>query len=336
MSTPRITIITPSYEQADYLAECLESVATQQGAEVEHIVVDGGSTDGSRAIIERHASELHWWCSAPDKGQSDAINQGLEHATGQVFTWINSDDALLPGALGRVSKAFASDPHLLVYGGRLLHRDAQGDRIFERLNDVSDVAQLYRDPVINQPATFYRLDVVKEVGGVDPALRYVMDVELWWQVLFRYGIDHLRFEPVELAMFRMHDQSKTVTAHHGFLDELANLIHAMCLRSGAPELAHVLGLGHRIRNDLRGVPVEAHHQEIVRGIALYFLLKWHGAIHRKEQYRMMKALRRAVRAKDLVMLDDRMNDRWKQIGTQLRAPGWWTFRLRRKLGRLRR
>ncbi|MBK8338986.1 MAG: glycosyltransferase [Flavobacteriales bacterium] len=243
MSVPRISIITPSYQQAGYLAECLESISTQQDAEVEHIVVDGGSTDGSRAIIERHTSELHWWCSAPDKGQSDAINKGLVHATGRIFTWVNSDDALLPGALRQVSEAFASDPHLLVFGGRLIHRDASGDRVFERLNDVCDPAQLYRDPVINQPATFYRLDVVKEIGGVDPALRYVMDVELWWQVLFRYGIDHLRFEPVELAMFRMHDQSKTVTAHHGFLDELANLIHAMCLRSGAPEWRMCSGWG---------------------------------------------------------------------------------------------
>ena len=109
-SLPRITLITPSYQQAEYLEECLASVQAQAYPDLEHIVVDGGSTDGSRAIIERYADRLAWWCSEKDGGQSDAINKGLGHATGQVFGWLNSDDLLLPGALLRVGEAFAADP----------------------------------------------------------------------------------------------------------------------------------------------------------------------------------------------------------------------------------
>ena len=96
---PRITIITPSYQQAGFLEECIRSIHDQGYPDLEHIIVDGGSTDGSREIIERYADKLAWWCCEKDKGQSDAINKGLARATGQVFGWLNSDDLLLPGSL---------------------------------------------------------------------------------------------------------------------------------------------------------------------------------------------------------------------------------------------
>ncbi|MBS1581568.1 MAG: glycosyltransferase [Bacteroidetes bacterium] len=333
MPSPRISLITPSFQQAAYLDECLASVQAQDGAVVEHIVVDGGSTDGSAAIIERHAERLAWWCSERDRGQSDAIDKGLAHATGEVFGWLNSDDSLLAGALAQVGAAFAADPDLLVLGGRIRHRDDRGTRPFPALNDAADTDRLFRDPVINQPATFYRLDVVKAIGGVDPALRYVMDVELWWQVLFRHGVRHLRFIPAELAVFRLHPASKTVSAHAGFLDELAGLLHGMCLASGNVDLAEVLALGHRIPQGLRGVPVDGGHRLTVRGMAVHFLLKWHGTIHRAEQFRMMKAFQRIDRRG--ILLAPELAERLPAIERQLRPTGWWMFRLRRKWQHLR-
>ena len=99
---PTISLITPSYNQRGFLKECLESVQDQGYAGLEHIVVDGGSTDGSVEVIADAASGSAWWCSEKDRGQSHAINKGLEHATGDVFGWLNSDDLLLPGALERV------------------------------------------------------------------------------------------------------------------------------------------------------------------------------------------------------------------------------------------
>ncbi|MBK9195481.1 MAG: glycosyltransferase [Flavobacteriales bacterium] len=155
---PRITIITPSFQQAQYLEECIHSVSEQDYPNVEHIVVDGGSTDGSKGIIEKHAAKLKWYCSEKDNGQSDAINKGLAHATGDVFTWLNSDDALTPGALHKVGAAFAADPQLRVFGGRVVHSDKHGHRVFERLNDANDAHRLFTDPVIDQPATYYKLD----------------------------------------------------------------------------------------------------------------------------------------------------------------------------------
>ena len=333
MSAPRISIITPSYQQAAYLEECIISVHSQ-GQNVEHIVVDGGSTDGSKAIIEQHADRFAWWCSEKDKGQSDAINKGLAHATGDVFTWVNSDDALLPNAITRVQEAFSADPGLLVFGGRVVHRDVNGDRVFQRLNDAGDHAQVFCDPVINQPATFYRMAAVQAIGGVDPALRYVMDVELWWQLLFKHGTEHLRFEPVELATFRLHEASKTVTAHEGFLRELATLLHDMCERAGDPEMARAIARGYPDRPRLRGIPVErTAHGPMVRSMAIHFVLKWHGLVHNEAGFNMLKALHDAALVDERCLLPG-MGVRWNKARRQVAGSTWNRYRVRRKLKHL--
>lgn len=333
-SPPRISLITPSYQQAAYLEECIRSVHEQAWPTFEHIVVDGGSSDGSKLILQRHASRFTWWCSEKDQGQSDAINKGLAHAQGDVFSWVNSDDALLPGALAQVGSAFAEDLRLLVFGGRVMHRDATGERVFDRLNDLRDVRRLFADPIINQPATFYRMSAVKAIGGVDPALRYVMDVELWWQMIFRHGTEHLRFEPVELAMFRLHEASKTVNQHIGFLDELADLLHGLCTRTGNTELAEALAIGYPHRRALRGIPATAkEHAGMVRIMAIHFVLKWHGLLHNKADFDMLKRLRGTANVTEADLLPE-MVDRWRKASHLVAGTSWTMFRVRRKLHNL--
>ncbi len=332
---PRITIITPSFQQAHYLEDCIHSVSEQDYPNVEHIVVDGGSTDGSKGIIEKHAAKLKWYCSEKDNGQSDAINKGLAHATGDVFTWLNSDDALTPGALHKVGAAFAADPQLRVFGGRVVHSDKHGHRVFERLNDANDAHRLFTDPVINQPATYYKLDLVREIGGVDTALRYVMDVELWWQHLLRNGSQHMRFEPVELAVFRLHDASKTITSHERFLDEMATLLHSLCLACGAHDMAALFPLAHQLSAGLRGIPATGKSKDIVRSMATTFLLKWHGVIHRQDDFRSMKAFLRLRPWLNDDLTPDQER-RLQQLRKELNVPSWGLFRTRRKLRSLLR
>lgn len=327
MSFPRISLITPSYQQAAYLEECIASVhSANSGAE--HIVVDGGSTDGSKAILEKHANAFAWWCNEKDAGQSDAINKGLSHATGEVFSWLNSDDALLPGALDRVRATFAQDPQLIVFGGKVTHVSAAGTRPFDGLNDAHDRDRLFIEPVINQPATFWRMETVRSIGGVDPKLRYVMDLELWWQVLFRFGTAHLRFEPIALAAFRLHNESKTSTAILGFLDEIAALLHGLCLRTGNNDLGSVLAAGHPMKSDLRGIPANPEHKALVRRMTLHFLFKWNAEIHRENQFDMMHAL--AALQLGANELTTEQHHRWSNILPDLRG-SWNMFRLRRKM-----
>lgn len=335
MSAPlRISLITPSFQQASYLEECLASVHHQSYPALEHIVVDGGSTDASKAIVEARTSQLAWWCSEKDSGQSDAINKGLSHATGEVLGWLNSDDALLPNALEIVSRAFEDDPHLLVFGGRIVHRDAHGDHVFAPVNAVSDEVRLFADPVINQPATFYRMSAVRAIGGVDPALRYVMDLELWWQLLFRFGTQHLRFEPVELAMFRLHGESKTVSEHSGFLRETATLLHNLCERTNNTDIASVIAVGYPERPVLRGIPANAtEHHGIVRIMAVHFLLKWHAHLHNEMEFDMMQAFQRAD-ATQGVQLFPGMAERWATTRVRVERTSWNRFRLGRKIKHL--
>ena len=314
--------------------EAIRSALLQDPAPDELWVIDGGSRDGSVDVIRRYERWLTGWVSEKDRGQSDAINKGLAHATGDVFTWVNSDDALLPNAIETAQRAFASDPGLLVFGGQVTHRDATGERVFDRLNSA-DEAQLFADPVINQPATYYRLDIVKAIGGVDPKLRYVMDVELWWQVLFRHGIGHLRFEPVPIAMFRLHDESKTVTQHSGFLLEMASVLHSLCERTGNEDVARIIALGYPERRVTRGLPANrSMHYRIARTMAVHFLLKWHGHIHNEAEFSMMRSLHeKNIPGRECPFLPG-MEERWIAARERVKGTTWNRFRLRRKFRHL--
>ncbi len=334
MSAPRISIVTPSYQQASYLEECIDSLHEEgYGASLEHIVVDGGSTDGSKAIIERNARKFAWWCSENDRGQSDAINKGLAHATGDIFSWLNSDDALLPGVLSDVAEAFATDPDLLLFGGTLNYVGS-GTPPEARINDARDTQRLYCDPIVNQPATFWRMDVVRTIGGVDTALRYVMDLELWWQFLFRYGPEHMRFEATPFAAFRLHDESKTVTQHSGFLREMATILHGLCSRTGNEDVAAVIARGYPERPVLRGIPAnEKDHYTIVRGMSVHFLLKWHGHIHTEAEFNMMQILHHGDFTREVQLLPG-MAERWAKARLAVDGTTWNRYRVRRKLKHL--
>ncbi len=332
---PRISLITPSFQQAPYLEECLRSVHEQRGVQVEHIVVDGGSTDGSADIIQRYADRLAWWCSEPDEGQSAAINKGLAHATGDVFGWLNSDDLLLPGALQRVSEAFSENPSLIAFGGRRRIRQANGSEHVAPLDDAAHAENLFVRPNINQQSTFFSMDAVRAVGGVEEGLRYVMDYELWQQLLFRHGTSDLRFDPVDLAVFRLHDDSKTGTAQSAFVDEIAGVLHGLCVRTGVMDLAAVIAEGYPLKTTLRAIPVGPGHAPLVRRMVIHFLLRWNHVIHSREQFNMMRKLLAAVDL-DPAQLDATDHKRLTEVKQQLRAPGWWAFRMQRKWKHLRR
>lgn len=329
MASASLSIITPSFQQAAFLEECLASVRGQGNVEVEHIVIDGGSSDGSASILATHADGLAWWCSEPDDGQSAAINKGLARATGEVFGWLNSDDLLLPDALGKVSEAFAADPALVAYGGLRHVRRPDGREEAAVLDDPSVPNDLFVRPRINQQSTFFRTEVVRAIGGVEEKLHYAMDYELWLQVLFRHGTAPLRFDPVPLAVFRLHHVAKTSTAPWAFANEIAGVLHGLCMATGNDVLARVMAAGHDLPQGLRPIPVTREQAPLVRRMAVHFLLKWHHMIFNEEQFRMMRYFREQV---PLVPseLDHEERAWYRTLMEQTDVPGWWAFRLRRK------
>jgi glycosyltransferase involved in cell wall biosynthesis len=222
MST-RFSIVIPSYMQARWLEPCIKSVLGQRGpgVEVETLVMDGGSTDGSRAIIERYAPELAYWQSEKDGGQAAAIRAGFGRAKGEIFGWLNSDDLLMPGALAKVASFFETQPDEEVVTGGGFYIDAAGKAYFWHLlnqNHTFGVAAsqrrfLYFKPQqgIWQPATFWRRQAYEAVGGVDPQFHYIMDFDLFTRLSGRRRFARLK---EMLACFRIHEENKT----HAMLD----------------------------------------------------------------------------------------------------------------------
>lgn len=203
----KITLVTPSYNQAGFLEETIRSVVYQRKDVHEYFVLDGGSTDGSRAIIQRYDAQIDWWVSEKDKGQSDAIHRGFQRATGDVLGWINSDDLLLPGALARVRSIFDDDPTVDIVAGYLVFIDADG-RIISMPRVPSGSNFLGRRGLVqvSQQATFFRRSLYESVGGLDLSLHCAMDFDLWSR-FYAAGAKWRRL-PVHLAAFRKHGGAK--------------------------------------------------------------------------------------------------------------------------------
>jgi glycosyltransferase involved in cell wall biosynthesis len=213
---PRISIVTPSYQQSRFIERTLESVHSQGYPHLEHIVIDGGSTDGSVEIIRRYEDRLAFWCSERDKGQSDAINRGLRRATGEVLGWLNSDDTFAPGALHRIGEYYAAHPEVDLLYGHTHVIDAE-DRILRRLlaipTNAQELIRFTRD-VWSQPGTTWRRRLQERIGLLDESLHFAMDGDFWIRAALNGTI---RFVPQHFANLRFHEQTKSSSALEKFV-----------------------------------------------------------------------------------------------------------------------
>lgn len=219
MTLPKVTIVTPSFNQAQYLRRTLESVAAQKGVEVEHILLDGGSTDGTLDVIRSHGSHLAWWRSAPDDGQTAALAEGFGRATGQVLGWLNSDDYLWEErALEKVARAFAADPDAAMVSGDTVLTAEDGRPVMMDMVLKPDARQMRHNMAVPQQSTFWRADAYRAVGGIDTSFRYCMDFDLFQRM--SQGRKMVRI-PHVLAAFRLQPASKTATWGEVFAREMA-------------------------------------------------------------------------------------------------------------------
>ncbi len=217
---PLVSIVTPSFNQARYLETTLRSVLGQDYPHIEYLVVDGGSSDGSVAIIRRYAQRLAWWVSEPDRGQADGINKGLRRARGEIVAWLNSDDVYAPWAVREAVEAFRRHPQAGLVYGNALSIDAAG-RAFHTLKAGPwGLPQLMTFHMLAQPAVFMRRDVAEAVGFLDDDFHFLLDHKLWLKMAARAEMVYV---PRVWAFARYHSDAKNAAQAERFGEEALRL-----------------------------------------------------------------------------------------------------------------
>lgn len=221
---PKISVVTPSLNQGGYLRQCIESILSQEYSNFELIIIDGGSTDESLAIIKGYEDHITFWVSEPDCGQSDAINKGFHRATGELVAWLNADDYYLPGAFHQVAEVYCSDPKAPFYFG-------DGFRVGESGNVLSQFfppGTLFFDRqalvmglnYILQPSTFINRRHLEQVGNLDTNLHYGMDSDLWMRLS---SIGTPCSVPATLSASREYATTKTASGSFQRIEELRRI-----------------------------------------------------------------------------------------------------------------
>lgn len=230
---PRVSIITPSYNQAAYLEQTLRSVLEQDYPDLEYLVADGASTDGSVEIIRRYAPRLAWWVSEKDSGQGEAINKGFARASGEIVAWINSDDYYLPGAIAAAVQAFESHPEVGLVFGDVVSIDGAGQPINVMTYGSWGLAELARFNIIGQSSVFLRRSVLEQAGLLDTSYHMLLDHHLWLRVARQTGILYV---PQRWSAARYHAEAKNLAQPARFAQEAYRLVGWMQSEAGLPDL----------------------------------------------------------------------------------------------------
>lgn len=246
---PKITVITPSYNQAQFIEETIRSVLDQNYPSLEYIVMDGGSSDGTVDILRKYDHALAYWVSEKDRGQANAINKAFERASGDLIVWINSDDVLLPGSLQAYADAYQRDPSAVILGD-LVYFDGRGVvGIVKQANVKFEglVVPWLEKTCWLQPGTAVPREVWKKAGPLDESYRFVFDREWGCRLFLIAPVVYLHRT---VAKFRLHDQSKTVGEARDWLPEELHVTEKYLARTryaGRADVIPLLQLGQATR-----------------------------------------------------------------------------------------
>jgi len=187
---PKISIITPSYNQGHFIEETIQSVLSQNYPNLEYIIIDGGSTDDTVNIIKKYESQIAYWISKPDRGQANAINKGTAKVTGHILAYLNSDDYYLPGTLLKVAEYFCQYPQTDLLHGRCRYVNAEGKKIGEQFGSIESFEEIidlwgvwWKNRQFVQPEVFWSRRMANQIGLFREDLHYVMDYEYWCRIL---------------------------------------------------------------------------------------------------------------------------------------------------------
>jgi len=297
---PRVCIVTPSFNQGAFVEETIRSVLLQNYPNLQYLVIDGGSTDGTVELIKKYSPWLDYWVSEPDRGQSHAINKGLARCDGCWFNWINSDDCLLSGGLAAIGRA--RQTCIILSAAELTGTDLHDPRPLGRTQIGPTLEDTLVRHYICQQGLFFRTDEVRALHGVREDLHYVMDLELLMRLLLRHGLQCVTEIPEEIAFFRLHNKAKTLTAKDKFIEEERALFH---------DLARVLGLSPQLLRHMGGAMTPAGRWPDVSRLnspRLSCLLAekfwWNGPVERAWRLREFATFKSEIRSYLLAFPDE--------------------------------
>ncbi|HSL43589.1 MAG TPA: glycosyltransferase family 2 protein [Anaerolineales bacterium] len=235
-----VSIVTPSYNQAQYLEQTIQSVLEQDYPRIEYIVIDGASTDSSFEIIKKYADHLAYWISEKDRGQAEAINKGFVRANGEILAWLNSDDYYMPKTVSAVVECFEEHPDVVMVYGDMLAVDGNGQTINILKYKQLSLEDLLCFQIIGQPSVFFRRAALEKAGWLEPTFHFMLDHHLWIRLAQQGRILHV---PQVWSAARYHAQAKNRARAAEFGREAFRVLD---WARSQPELAEVLsGVGRR-------------------------------------------------------------------------------------------
>jgi glycosyltransferase involved in cell wall biosynthesis len=222
---PKISIITPCFNAIKYIEQMILSVIDQEYENLEFIIIDGESTDGTIEIIKKYEDKITYWISEQDKGQSDAINKGIAVATGYVFNWVNADDFLETGALKKIGEYF-SNPETRIVCTQTTFLNPDNSTYTNTTTEFEgEIKEVLNTRGLNQMGMYWKMDLIKQLNGVNTAFRYAMDLDLWKRYLLTFGDEGIVSDQMITGVFRLHADSKTgidMSVNASFFDKENN------------------------------------------------------------------------------------------------------------------
>ncbi len=219
---PVISIITPSYNQGQFIEETIVSVLNQDYPNIEHIVIDGSSTDHTLEILKKYEGKIKW-ISEKDEGQVDAVNKGFKVAQGEILGWLNSDDVYEPDCIEKVVEYFISNPDVLLVYGNGFQMNTDGSLKVPFKSGPVTFKKLSKKNPLLQPSIFFRKEVLSKVGYLDIHYQYVMDYEFWVRIFKKYE-HQTAYLPVYLSSWRLHGEAKTSRSRGKIYDEIFEVL----------------------------------------------------------------------------------------------------------------